>query len=182
MNSADGLRQAILRNVLGVPSDEGLRSAYWLRRAAPAKLSELEASRCGLLWLAPVVPLSAGDVGRAVATLEAGLSRRGFEPCLSLQCMTERCAYAVASISYDRDEPGADERASACHRELTRELVAQGFPPYRLSIDAMGVLREQDAPTTRFAQALRDAADPRRVLAPGRYEAGASRGRRGGRR
>ena len=46
------------------------------------------------------------------------LLRYGFEPAISLTMITERSLACVISITYDRDVPGEDEKASACYREL----------------------------------------------------------------
>ena len=87
---------------------------------------------CGLLWCSPVVPNTGADAAAVTGLVTRLLLEHGFEPQMSLSIATERMLICVITISYDRDVPGEDERALACYRALSEELVAQGYPPYRL--------------------------------------------------
>jgi 4-cresol dehydrogenase (hydroxylating) len=89
---------------------------------------------------------------------------------LSITLITERALICVISITYDRESPGEDERAMACYAELQKELSAKGYIPYRLGIQSMGEM-EAHGPYARFLEAVKRAADPAGILAPGRYEA-----------
>lgn len=73
-------------------------------------------------------------------------------------------------IVFDRDRPGADARALACHDALLGQLAQSGHLPQRLALPAMGAL---PAPRDDFAAVLarlKRALDPLGVLAPGRYD------------
>ena len=97
----------------------------------------------------------------------------GFEPQISVSMATERSLTCVIAISFDRSVPGEDQRALGCHSELTEQLVALGYPPYRLNVRSMGAVENCPA----YAGVLGDikaALDPNGVLAPGRYEANRS--------
>jgi len=56
---------------------------------------------------------------------------------------------------------------------VTEHFSRQGrkkvFLPYRLNIDAMGILNTGDSAFSRFASQLKAAVDPNFILAPGRY-------------
>jgi 4-cresol dehydrogenase (hydroxylating) len=128
---------------------------------------------CGLLWCSPVVP-NTGNHATTVAALAAErLHAWGFEPQISISLITERSLTCVITLSFDRNVPGEDHRALACYQELTAELLARGYPPYRLNVRSMGAV--ENCPV--YAQILGDikaVLDPNGVLAPGRYEAARS--------
>lgn len=167
--SAEALRKGLLLNFLGVPSEEAVRSAYWRKRGlAPTSPLDPDRDRCGLLWVCPVVPLAGRDVVTAVRLLEEGLVRGGFEPQLTIQCMAERFAYVVASISWDRDRAGDDERAHACYREVVAALARAGFPLYRAALSAPEEAGGFGEGTASTVAALRRALDPLGVFAPPR--------------
>jgi len=154
----------------GQPSDRPLASAYWRKRTPPPEQLDPDRDRCGLLWCSPVAPAEGGHAQTLASLSSQVLLRHGFEPMLSITLITERALICVISITYDRESPGEDERAMACYAELQKELSAKGYIPYRLGIQSMG---EMDAhgPYARFLEAVKRAADPAGILAPGRYEA-----------
>jgi 4-cresol dehydrogenase (hydroxylating) len=152
----------------GVPTDFPLRSVYWRKKTAPASMHP-DRDRCGLIWCAPVAPID-GSHAKTMADIASRIILAyGFEPMLSITLLTERTLNCVISISYDRDVPGEDERAMACHRELIEVLTSRGYHFYRLGIHMMGEMR-QDNSYTRTLRAIKQALDPAGVLAPGRYD------------
>jgi 4-cresol dehydrogenase (hydroxylating) len=75
----------------------------------------------------------------------------------------------TVALTYDREVAGEDQRALICYETLTRELIARGYPPYRLNVVSM----TEGRPDATYEQALasvKSALDPNRILAPGRYE------------
>jgi 4-cresol dehydrogenase (hydroxylating) len=90
---------------------------------------------------------------------------------LALLAQHDRTAYLVPILCYDRDSPGEDERALACHDALLDALIAAGYPPYRLGVQSMGVLAAGDPAILQVVQKIKRALDPGHLLAPGRYEA-----------
>jgi 4-cresol dehydrogenase (hydroxylating) flavoprotein subunit len=173
MKAPASLRQGLLLNFLGIPNDDAIRSVYWRKPDLPAGHFDPDRDRCGLVWCAPVVPFVGSDVARVLRVMDACMREHGFEPGLTVQCMTERVVYVVASISYDRDVADDDARALTCYHQMVESLARQGYPPYRLSIASMvgtgsEALRSRDA-SPDVLEALRSAMDPGHILAPGRY-------------
>jgi 4-cresol dehydrogenase (hydroxylating) len=153
----------------GIPTDSTLASTYWRKRTEiPAKMDP-DRDGCGLIWCSPVVPNTGRDATEVTRLARAVLLNHGFEPQLSLSLATERTLTCVITISYDRHVSGEDTRANVCHAELVNELMARGYPPYRLNLQSMKALAGDGA----YADALRSiksALDPNGILAPGRYE------------
>ena len=153
----------------GVPTAQPLKSCYWRKRGPlPAELNP-DRDRCGLMWIAPILPLRGEDAVRGSDIAIGTVLEHGFEPAISLTLLTERTIDSVISIAWDRDVPGDDERARRCHDALLEKLTASGYYPYRLGVQSMSLMRHPDS-TNQLLARFRDAIDPRHILAPGRYE------------
>jgi 4-cresol dehydrogenase (hydroxylating) len=127
----------------GVPTSETMASTYWRKKAPPSAQPDPDRDQCGLLWCSPVVP----NTGAHVAAVTA-----------------------LASTSYDRAVSGQDEQALRCYRRLTEQLLARGYPPYRLNVGSMEYLAPETEEYAAALRALKSTLDPRGILAPGRYE------------
>lgn len=153
----------------GTPTHTTLASVYWRKKRGVPPDMDPDRDGCGLLWCSPVVP-STGIHAEVVARLAGDLLlRHGFEPQISILLASERTLICVITISYDREIPGEDERALQCYRLLGGELLARGYPPYRLSLASMDYMDGQVA-YSRLLHTLKTALDPNGVIAPRRYE------------
>jgi 4-cresol dehydrogenase (hydroxylating) len=156
----------------GVPTDVPLASAYWRKRTDIPAQMDPDRDRCGLLWCSPVIPNRGSDVETVTELATRTLLSYGFEPQMSLSLASERMSICVITISYDRDERGADTRAHACYAALLDQLLALGYPPYRLNVQAMRYVADRDSSYAKVLETIKQTLDPNRVFAPGRYEPG----------
>ncbi len=153
----------------GVPTESPLASAYWRKRTGVPAQMDPDRDGCGLLWCSPVVPNTGAHATEVTQLARDVLLKHGFEPQISISMATERSLFCVTTISYDRDVAGEDDRAAECYRALIEELLARGYPPYRLNVSSM----HYSGPENAYAGVLREmkaAFDPNHILAPGRYE------------
>lgn len=153
----------------GRPSVASQRSMYWRKRQATEGFQTPERDRCGVVWACPLVPLAGTAVAEASATVDAIIRAHGLEPLFSWVIQHERVAYFVILLIYDRDVPGEDARAMACHDAILQASVARGWIPWRLGIQSMDALPTGRDDTDEFLADLKRLADPSGVLAPGRY-------------
>lgn len=153
----------------GIPTYRALESAYWRKRFPIPVDIDPDRDRCGLLWLAPILPANGQDVTRARDAIQEILLADGFEPMISLTLINGRAIACIISISFDREIPFEDERAMRCYARLAERMHSFGYYSYRLGIQSMAEMAAQ-ASYSHFLQTLKDALDPRGVLAPGRYE------------
>lgn len=174
LSAALGLLEPVYGLMQGVPTAQPLASAYWRKRAPPPPVMDPDRDRCGLLWCAPVAPMTGEHAERVAQISSDVLLRHGFEPMLSLTLVTERAITCVISISYDRDVDGEDARALACYHALREELTQAGYHSYRLGIQAEGRGGGGDS-AAAVLERLKLVLDPHGILAPGRYGIGASR-------
>jgi len=152
----------------GVPTSAPLASAYWRKRNGPPADPDPDRDGCGLLWCSPVMP-NTGVAAREVTDLATRvLLEWGFEPQLSISIASERLLVCVITISYDREIDGEDDRAAGCFRRLLQEMLARGYPPYRLPVSAMDEVGG-DSAFARTAAAIKATLDPLGILAQGRY-------------
>jgi 4-cresol dehydrogenase (hydroxylating) flavoprotein subunit len=85
--------------------------------------------------------------------------------------LTPRAILCVISITYDREIAGQDLQAKACYDELVTRCNRGGYYPYRLGIQSMYDRPEDSESYRDLINNLKQALDPKGVLAPGRYDA-----------
>lgn len=164
----DAMRAADPALDCGFPNPINLRTAYWRKRGIDAG-PDPEADGCGVVWLCPALPFDGDTAALAMRELTAiGLAHR-LEAHIGMSAMSPRLMHAYVSLMYDRDIPGEDERAMACHDAMLAWLLEHGLVPYRLGIQSMHMLRERDGPFERLLRRLRAELDPQGIIAPGRY-------------
>ncbi len=164
-------KRGIFRMLSGEIENEGVgvRLCYWRKKALPAGALDPERDGCGVVWLAPVVPFRGDDVARLMAIASEVSLRHGFEPDMALLSFRPRVLHGHMALMYDRDEPGADARAMACHDELELAFERAGYWPHRLGLQSMRVMDEGDAVHRGLLRAFEELLDRNEVLAPGRY-------------
>ena len=150
-------------------AQDGLRPAYWRKRAHMPADAHPDRDRCGVLWLTPVVPMLGPAAAEVVGHIEETMFGHGFEPFISLRLTGGRSIQAVTGLFYDRDEPGADARAALCHAALRETLYRRGLYPYRLGLCDMDSLPAGDDGGAELLRGLKALLDPQGILAPGRY-------------
>jgi 4-cresol dehydrogenase (hydroxylating) len=122
----------------------------------------------GLIWYAPVLPSTPGDVKNFYQISRGIFQKHGFEMPVTLTMINQKQMIAVMNFSFDRTCASDRQRAHSAHRDLAEAMESQGYHPYR-----MGLLRAQ---THRYSEdkqfileALKKSLDPNNVISPGRY-------------
>jgi 4-cresol dehydrogenase (hydroxylating) len=156
----------------GKPSHEFLKLAYAAQNPGPAMHVDSNPAKDGqgILWFAPLVPLTKDGVHNGLALIRSILEKHGFDALLGLTVRNSRAGIATIPLIFPKTDENA-RRAHACYAELVTACANAGMPPYRLNIEAMpqvAGLREQSAHLQLHAQ-LKAALDPNDIIAPGRY-------------
>jgi 4-cresol dehydrogenase (hydroxylating) len=155
---------------VGAPTDENALTVYWRKDGPRPAALDPDKDRCGVRWICLAMPFDGALVAAAAAMIEDTVPRAGFEPIVGLECTNARSLHAFVAIYYDRDVPGEDERASACEKAVLNAAEESGIHPYRLGIQSMDRMGTAADGYGSLVLAIKSALDPRRVLAPGRYD------------
>jgi 4-cresol dehydrogenase (hydroxylating) len=164
----DPVKDILIKKYLGIPSNDAIRQCYWKKKENIPVVLDPDKDGCGLLWFSPIVPFQSIYLNKAIHTIESIVEKNGFEPAISLQCMSERSIYIIASISWDRALKGEDEKALACYKEVRKKLNEEGFHFYRESTLSLNEPYHENNYDS-FLKKIKQSLDPKNILAPGRY-------------
>lgn len=153
----------------GRPSYRTLAGAHWRSRGRPGPQNDPLDSGSGLIWVSPVLPMTAPAIDAVLSLSEPIFHEFGFEFQVTLSCLNGRALCAVMSICYDRGSIEERRRAESCEERLMSRLMEEGFYPYRASARQQEMLRRVSPAAWEAARRLKKAWDPGGVLAPGHY-------------
>jgi 4-cresol dehydrogenase (hydroxylating) len=153
----------------GKPTWSVLKSAYFKSRLAPTR-GDLDPARdrCGLMWLAPAVPMTGPHAQRALDLLQPLFAQFDFNMSACFTMMNERTLFLLLGIFFDQENAAERDRADVLYRRLHAALAQRGYQHYRAGIpawtaDAVG------SPASRLLGEIKQTLDPAETLAPGRY-------------
>ncbi|MFW5741077.1 MAG: FAD-binding oxidoreductase, partial [Myxococcota bacterium] len=126
------LVESVFDMVRGKPTEHPTRSVWWGKRQPMPAAANPDQHGCGLIWVCPLAPCTVDAVASLHALALPVFEAHGFDPILSMTFLNERSIEFIFSIQYDRDAPGQDDRAVACHDALLEACCAHGFYPYRM--------------------------------------------------
>lgn len=128
-------------------------------------------TRGGHLSFAATVPLTGRDVRRIVDMSRARLAEDDFDYFVGI-CMYQRFAIHISLMLYDLDQTEQVEKTYAAYADLVRKAAGLGYGEYRAHLTFMDLVAEQydfnDSALLHLAETIKDAVDPRGILAPGK--------------
>jgi 4-cresol dehydrogenase (hydroxylating) len=167
------LGRSLLNMNRGIPDGRFLAGAYWRRRGGlPAGFpADANPARdgCGMMWLAPVLPMRGTDLLRAHALVEPVFDRFGFDLFETFSMINERTLGAVLTVCFDRDDATETARAKLCYGEAFERLMHAGYVPYRVGPQSMAALDSGTDTYWSTVARIKAALDPGQIIAPGRY-------------
>jgi 4-cresol dehydrogenase (hydroxylating) len=157
----------------GVPSEFVVRFAYFKSRQCRPQC-DIHPARdgCGLIWFAPVVPLTGSHVKGVLDLCRPVFHEHGFDFSVSLIVVNPRSAVALMQIFYDKADPAETATAKDLYKELDGLTVRAGYQQYRTNVANMDRFLEPIPPYQRLLESMKKAVDPCGTLAPGRYGIG----------
>lgn len=153
----------------GRPTDAAIDNLLWRYGQPTLAAPDLDASRCGLLFVNPALPMDGPAVVRVVDGMKSVAASFGHPLYLTLNIETSSSLVAVANLLFDRADADAVQGAKACARALWEYLRSQGLEVYRARADMMGDIVDADDPYWQTIWRLKSVLDPDNVIAPGRY-------------
>ncbi|KAI9754764.1 MAG: hypothetical protein M4579_004549 [Chaenotheca gracillima] len=157
-----------------LPEDHYLHSRVQVCSGVPV-LRELDwlnwSPNAAHLFFSPIVPTRGKDAEIVHGLIERAHKRYGFDLFPTL-CVAGREMHYICNVVYDRADPDQKRRATLLMREMIGEAAAEGYGEYRTHL----LFADQVAATyswgggalRRFNETIKDALDPKSILAPGR--------------
>jgi 4-cresol dehydrogenase (hydroxylating) len=162
-----------VRILQGVPSELIVRFAYFKSRQGwPASDVNPARDDCGLIWFAPVVPLTGSHVKGVLDLCRPVFREHGFDFSVSVIVVNPRSAVLLMQIFYDKADPTETARARVLYENLRELTVRAGYQQYRTNVANMHRLLEPVPQYQRLLDSMKRAVDPCGTLAPGRYGIG----------
>lgn len=153
----------------GRPTDAAISNLLWRYGQPQAAAKDLDASRCGLVFINPALPMDGAAVADVVHGMKSTAAGFGHDLHITLNIETTTSLVAVANLLFDRSDVVAVENAQNCARVLWQYLRSRGLEVYRARADMMeDIVDPQDA-FWRATWALKSVFDPDNLVAPGRY-------------
>jgi 4-cresol dehydrogenase (hydroxylating) len=154
----------------GVPGEFIVRFAYFKSRQGRPR-SDVDPVRdgCGLIWFAPVAPLTGCQVHSVLDLCRPVFRQHGFDFSVSVIVVNPRSAVLLMEIFYDRADPTETARARVLYEDLCGLTVRAGYQQYRMNVANMHRLLDPVPQYQRLLDSMKRAADPCGILAPGRY-------------
>jgi 4-cresol dehydrogenase (hydroxylating) len=162
-----------VRILQGIPGEFIVRFAYFKSRQGWPR-SDVNPARdgCGLIWFAPVAPLTGSHVNRVLDLCRPVFREHGFDFSASVIVVNPRSAVVLMEIFYDKADPTETARARVLYEELFGLTVRAGYQQYRTNVAYMHRLLEPVPQYQRLLDSMKRAVDPCGILAPGRYGIG----------
>jgi 4-cresol dehydrogenase (hydroxylating) len=158
----------LVRPLMGMPDAESIKLIYRMTGTPlPADPVDVDPDRTpfGMKCCIPVVPYRGVYARRTAAIARAAAAE--FETNVKLSFFGD--GRTLITIHFRSDDTAQVTRAEACERALWDRLTAEGFPPYRASIEQMDRLADVDPATFALVRRLKATLDPNGIIAPGRY-------------
>jgi 4-cresol dehydrogenase (hydroxylating) len=152
----------------GVPTDMALRALLWVHGVEEGTNPDAVGA-CGLLYIAPALPMDGQLVARALARLETVANGYDQRLYMTANVETATSMVAVCNLLFDRRSGAETDRAHACADALLEEIHRLGLEVYRARADMMDRITGRNPAHWATLAKLRAALDPDSVIAPGRY-------------
>ena len=154
----------------GDTTDQSLKSTYW----SAGDYENLDAdnpdsSFAGLMCCLPIIPAEGEIVSWMANDIQETFARYGFVAAITVNLMSAKAMEGVVSLSFDRRDQAKAIQALECIREMEQRFVELGYPPYRVGINSMDIIVNEDDSFWRTIRDLKQAFDPNHIISPGRF-------------
>jgi 4-cresol dehydrogenase (hydroxylating) len=154
---------------LGEPTDIAFQNLFWLHREFDRPAADYASSRCGILFVNPALPADGPFVQRVVAELGQVAAGQGQPLYVTVNIETAHTVVAVINLLYDRADEASRSAALRCSEAMHCRIRELGLELYRARTDQMADVTGQTPGHWALMDRLKQAWDPDRIIAPGRY-------------
>lgn len=155
----------------GTPSEIDLPLCYWKSGKRPPKGEKMNPALdgCGVIWYSPLVPMKPYRVRMYVDMVNRICVEHQIEPLITLTSLSFRCFDSRVPILFNPQDPDETSRAHKCYRAFYETGKKEGFLPYRVGIEHMGLVTQTGSTYWNLVSRLKKTVDPDGIIAPGRY-------------
>lgn len=160
--------QPLVKPLTGSPDSDSLGLIYRLTGTPlPNDPREMNADHTpfGMKCYIGIVPPAGESVRRAARIASA--AEQACETNVKFSVFGD--GRTLITMHFRADDPAQVARAERCEQRLWQEMVAAGFPPYRVSIDQMERLVALRPEFFALVKQLKSVLDPNGIISPGRY-------------
>lgn len=153
----------------GEPSNAALHSTYWTTADSSPDWTDPDKGPGGIMFCCPIVPMEKDMVNLSMQKTEEIGKELGFDIAVTLNNMHGMTMEGVVSIDYDKRDPEQVKRAVGCMRALNQAYMDMGATPYRMDIENMDLILDENDSFWKTARAIKSVLDPNGIIAPGRF-------------
>jgi len=153
----------------GTPSDFFVRHAYFKSRIPKPEVADPDRDNCGLIWFAPIAPMTGRDIRAILEMCRPLFERYRFDFYAALLTQNARSMIVLMAIFFLKEDAEQVARASELYEALSRATSEAGYQPYRISVTGMSKLADMAPDFSALTRCIKAALDPDHVLAPGKY-------------
>ncbi len=154
---------------LGIPTDIAIENLLWKFGHSSTQATELDKSRCGLLFINPALPPNGEIIYDTIRNLEAIAETYDHTLYLTINIETETSVVAIINLLFDRSILEETERAHDCASALLEYLHSKELEIYRARADIMNQITTTNHDYWKKIFSLKQVFDPDNIIAPQRY-------------
>jgi len=153
----------------GTPSDFFVRHTYFKSRIPKPEVADPDRDNCGLIWFAPIAPMTGKHIQQILAMCRPLFERYEFDFYVALLTQNPRSMIVLMAIFFLKENAGQVDKAAQLYEALSRATSEAGYQPYRISVTGMSKLADMAPDFAALTRCIKEALDPDGVLAPGKY-------------
>lgn len=153
----------------GIPSDYFVRHAYFKSRKPKPAVSDPDRDDIGLIWFAPIAPMTGAHVEQVMGLCKPLFERHEFDFYAALLVQNPRSMIVLMSIFFLKEDLAEVERATRLYETLSVATIGAGYQTYRMGTNGMDRLRLSEHAVNTLMNTMKNTLDPNNIFAPGKY-------------
>jgi len=155
----------------GVPTDATLKTLFWPCTNDFTKwdTKKPDLGPCGYIYCLPFAPMTKIDTSHLLEIIKSINNQYSTQLAVTLNPVSFKCLEGVISLDFPKNDSKAVNNAKRCINALYDKLIATGYYPYRVGIDKMETVIDENDLHWQFTRDLKRTLDPNNIIAPKRY-------------
>ena len=152
----------------GIPTEYFVNHSYFKHPLTrPTKNVNPARDNCGLIWFAPILPMTGKHLNDFNNLCKQKYIEYGFDFYVAILLLNPRSVVPLMSIIFDREKES--EKAGQLYEALLELQYEEGYQQYRAGIKSWNKLFDNSPEYTEFTSKIKTALDPNNILSPNKY-------------